>query len=693
MTRAAQPEDEVRAHPGDDESPPIGRVAFDFGVVLRIMVALIWILWGLKLYQPTFTVSGAPESGFVYTVGGVIALALACARPTGRWAARLDLILLVGTIVAIGLWTRAAVFGSPAYGTDEVAFDQGAAQLLLHEINPYGVDLSWTFDAFRVLPSGTTNTLGGDFVHTLSYPAGAFLAYVPLLAAGVYGQAAIYMDALFWIIGLCTLWWALPNRYRPVVPILGSLGIYVDYATGGVTDPLMMPFMVLALWRWDRFGDTTERSSARWIGPIALGIACTFKQSAWFIVPMLVTAITIESMSAGRGWRPVLRYVALAAIAFIIPNLPFILLDPRAWVGGVFLPFLEPLVPFGQGFIAFSTTFFQGGGALPAYTAAGAAVMVAVIAAFVGWYGRLKPLLPVLPLVALLLPTRSLNSYFVYAIPGLLVAITTIRPAPPHPWPHGRVLRGAGRFAALAASAVGVLALGVAILTPAPFVLEPIGQHTTGQLQTVDSLTVVAENHSDQPLKPHFSVALGAYMSNFWVVNQGPEVVPPHGSATYVLVAPNAASMPNVAQESVLFALTEKPSTISTARLFAATTDRTEITPQAVNWIVTDPPEVTFDVAVVDRLNNPVRKAGLEVSLGQVLYTSEGLFPGLASINGKPEGQSPVTALTNADGVAHFVARAVQQQQHEVFFQAWLQQPFPHGYSGLVSVHFIVGAP
>ena len=100
------------------------------------------------------------------------------------------------------------------------------------------------------------------------------------------------------------------HRFRPVVPILGSLGIYVDYATGGVTDSLMMPFMVLALWRWDRFGDTTERSSARWIGPIALGIACTFKQSAWFIVPMLVTAITIESMSAGRGWRPVLRYVA-----------------------------------------------------------------------------------------------------------------------------------------------------------------------------------------------------------------------------------------------------------------------------------------------------------------------------------------------------------------------------------------------
>ena len=39
---------------------------------------------------------------------------------------------------------------------------------------------------------------------------------------------------------------------------------------------------------------------------------------------------------------------------------------------------------------------------------------------------------------------------------------------------------------------------------------------------------------------------------------------------------------------------------------------------------------------------------------------SEGLFPGLASINGKPEGQSPVTALTNADGVGDLRRRAVQ---------------------------------
>ena len=108
---------------------------------------------------------------------------------------------------------------------------------------------------------------------------------------------------------------------------------------------------------------------------------------------------------------------------------------------------------------------------------------------------------------------------------------------------------------------------------------------------------------------------------------------------------------------------------------------------------VAEPAIVKFDVAIVDRLNNPVLRSGIEVSMSQVLYSSEGLFPGLASTNGMPEGQSPVTALTDVNGVAHFEVRAVQQQPHEIFFQAWLQEPFPHGYSSAVAVHFLVDPP
>jgi uncharacterized membrane protein len=657
---------------------------------LRVLTALVWILWGLKLYQPTFVVSGAPELGFAYTALGVAALGLILAPVPSGWARRIDLVLLFGALLAVGAWTFVAVHGSPAYGTDEVAFDQGSAQLLLAGTNPYGADLTWTFDAFRVLPSGTTNTLDGSFVHTLSYPAGSFLVYLPILAMGIHSQAAIYVDAAFWIVGMALLWKLLPGSSRPVVPLLASLGIYVDYVTGGVTDSLMMPFLVLALWRWDRFGQPDETGPARWIGPIALGLACTIKQAAWFVAPVLIVGIVLEHVGRRNGWRSVARYVILAGTAFLIPNLPFIVWDGPTWFRAVMLPFFEPLVPFGQGFVAFSTTFFQGGGALSSYTAAGAATMLAILLAVAGWYPWLKRGLPVLPLLALLLPTRSLNSYFVYAIPGILVALATVRAAPSITvWPW---IARLARVGALALFAVAVLALGHALVTPSPIEIVPVDEHTTGSLQTVDRITVDVTNRTDGPLEPHFAVALGPYMSSYWIADEGPEILAAREAATYVLLAPNTASMPTVSQASVVFALTAHPATISAGRLFPAVEEGTQITPQAVNRLVPYPESVKFEVRLVDRLNEPIRQSGVEINLGQVLYTSDGLFPGQASINGRPEGQSPVTAQTDSQGIARFEVTAVQQQPYEIFFQAWIPGPFPHGYSSSVAVHFR-GAP
>ncbi len=48
---------------------------------------------------------------------------------------------------------------------------------------------------------------------------------------------------------------------------------YTDYLLGGVTDSLYLPFVLLAVWRWDRYRDPDERGTARWAGPLALGAA------------------------------------------------------------------------------------------------------------------------------------------------------------------------------------------------------------------------------------------------------------------------------------------------------------------------------------------------------------------------------------------------------------------------------------
>src|ERR1700722_7193875 len=102
------------------------------------------------------------------------------------WAA------LTAIIAALAIWSYFQVFTAPDYGTDEIAFDQYAARLALHGINPYLPSMAPAFPLFHVSPNGYTFQLNGQPVTALSYPALAFEAYLPLLAAGVTTQAAVW---------------------------------------------------------------------------------------------------------------------------------------------------------------------------------------------------------------------------------------------------------------------------------------------------------------------------------------------------------------------------------------------------------------------------------------------------------------------------------------------------------------------
>ena len=102
---------------------------------------------------------------------------------------QLGWVTLTAVIAALAIWSYFQVFTAPDYGTDEIAFDQYAAQLALHGINPYLHSMAPAFPLFHVSPNGYTFQLNGQPVTALSYPALAFEAYLPLLAAGVTTQA------------------------------------------------------------------------------------------------------------------------------------------------------------------------------------------------------------------------------------------------------------------------------------------------------------------------------------------------------------------------------------------------------------------------------------------------------------------------------------------------------------------------
>jgi uncharacterized membrane protein len=99
-------------------------------------------------------------------------------------------------------------------------------------------------------------------------------------------------------------------------------------------------------------------------------------------------------------------------VVFAIANLPFIVMDPRAWIAGVSAPVADPMFPRGAGLI-----FLTLNGLLPlwpplAYTGLEVAAFAVCIA--IAWRTRRSS--PELGMVLALLPLffayRSLFSYF-----------------------------------------------------------------------------------------------------------------------------------------------------------------------------------------------------------------------------------------------------------------------------------------
>jgi hypothetical protein len=647
--------------------------------LLRLASLLATMALGLALYMGTNSLPGSAALGLILCLGGVVG-SIAALSGSRQLARRLDAVVLVGILAGLGGWTFLATQENPAYGTDGIALDEGAAVTLLEGRNPYASDLSWALDRYRVPPSYWTLRLDGGFVTQVSYPAASFLIYLPPLALGLHTQVAVWVDVAFWALTLVVLWRALPPPLRPLASVVGTLGVYLGFAVGGVTEPTLLPFLLAGLRGWDRFADPDAKR--RWAAPLSMGLACAVKQSAWFMVPFLGVGLWWEAHQRGvPAVRRVLEYTGLVLVGFLGPNLPFMVWDPGAWWHGVTLPFLQPLVPLGQGLVSLSLYQGLGGGDLRLYTLGATFVLASGLLALAGWYERLKPALPALPALALLFPTRSLANYFLYLTLALFVTVTSTRRPDRAPGPSW-LRRGCRALAGLAGT-LALLAVAGALASPAPLAVRALGLHTTGQLQSVDQLDLVITNRSDRTIQPRFTTGLGPFFSFPWVILSGPSVLGPKETGRYLLGAPDPGSMPSLAQDLVVYAFSVDPPTVSVARLLPAFQRATIVSPQIVS---TPTARVELVVQLVDRFNHPLQQEGVTVALGQVLYAQEGLLPGEAIVNDRPQGASPVLATTDANGQAHFVVRAGQPQPYEVFFQAWLPAPYPHGYSNMVSV-------
>jgi uncharacterized membrane protein len=667
--------------PAPDDHDESGRA----GCALRTLAGAFVVIWSFRLSG--YLTLGTWLAGPVAVLGlaglsAIIAAWIPAEVIGARRQRQADWAVLIAVLAAFALWSYFQIFTAPDYGTDEIAFDQYAAQLALQGINPYLHSMAAAFPLFHVSPNGYTFQLNGQPVTALSYPALSFEAYLPLLALGIKTQAAVWMDIAAWVLGAVILFAVLPRRLAPLAAVVASMDVYIGYAVGGVTDFLFVPLLVGAAVRWDRFGST--RGPAAWRGPVLMGLAMAVKQTPWLVAPFVVAGIMAEAGDWHRALRDGLRYTGIALAAFLAPNLPYLLSGPGAWLHGILMPISSQSVPAGQGLISLSLSLGVGGGSLRAYTIAAVIVLVVLLGCYLATYPVLKPAAFLLPSIALFFATRSFGSYLVMLIPAAIAAAaTTRRPPPPACWRYWR-------WAVLSGATASAVAVTAALTAASPVTMSIQSVQTTGQLATIDQVNVAVTNDTGASVRPAFTVEDGTTMTAFWRRQSGPAALGPHQRAIYTIVAPSYFAMPSIGAGFQVLAFSQGPPSVSRTSAYLASRWRVVLRPATIGGVVGEQ-QITVRAEIVNRLDEPVLVSNVPVYLGQVIYAQRGLQFSEAVINGSQPGQTPVEAVTNAAGVATFTISSPPGGANAVYFEANLVQPgllYPYGYSPILAVRF-----
>ena len=499
------------------------------------------------------------------TIGAVIGLTAVWTRtvPERQWFTRVSLaVASLSTMYFQGLQIRGRGF----YSTDAAAFNDVATKLFLHGHNPY----SWSVgnDAAELIQNPArfwTYTLDGGHVAQVSYPAGSFLLQAPLQLVGVHHLPSDWMDLLCGIASMLLLYKMLPQIVRWLAPVLLLGGFYIGIFSNGGTDALFLPFLLLAVWRWDRFVDASASVWVRYSGPAALGIACSIKQTPWFCALFLVVGIAMEAASHGRNaLKAASSYLGVVAGVFALINLPFFVGNPSAWLHGAFLPLVDPLVPDGQGVVSFVLHGYFHGARLVWLGIAGALSVLFVLGLFVFRYATFKRSWLFLLPIALLSPARSLSEYALDFVPVAIVAAFSVEATSFVLVPRLRPrLRGA----------ITVLpVLGVALCLVLSFT-RPVLTITVGEVtlkkgtSLYDTMLVRLTNNTGSTVTPSVMVLENdTHPTGYWRLPSGGTLtLGPHATKTVMLVAPPGTPTSLRDQYWIVTAVTPSPASVSSS--------------------------------------------------------------------------------------------------------------------------------
>ena len=381
----------------------------------------------------------------------------------------LQVAALAAAVVTVLSGQGVSIHDRRFYNTDAAAFDQVAARVLAHGSNPYTTSMASAARLLHVPSDFWTYTVTGSFVDHVSYPAGSFLLEVPAYLLGFHHEIVDWVDLYAWIATGVLVFFLLPVSLRWLGVLLLLTPAFVGTFGSGGTDAAFLPFLVLAVWRWDRFGYGRTAGWARWMGPVALG---------WPVPSSRRRGSAFPSWFWGSGSKP--RRDGRRPVGWSSAIWPS--WDPssppstspsssggrRRGHAGTLLPFRTPLIPDGQGLVTLALHGVARGVSLPLLTVAGAVVLLTALLAFVVWYPAMKRIwMLVLPVIFFVAP-RSLSTYLLDLVPAALVAAVSVGPA------RRTDQRPASRVGVCSGLTVCASALASLVLTALAFVSPPL---------------------------------------------------------------------------------------------------------------------------------------------------------------------------------------------------------------------------
>jgi len=282
------------------------------------------------------------------------------------WRNMFLLILLLWTWFTLSKQIANGIHG--VYGADAIAFVHVDADLLRQGHNPYTADDAFWAAEERWPTSLATPLLGSEAFgnNPRSYPTPSHMsailtfeiAHPQARDAGNfdpqtvhnYPAGIIWLAAIYAWVGIPSMMWLNVTFFLLLLAIVitrAPATMRVPLAVALLANPSVMLydmlvnfdvvclFFVVAAWNWQQH----ERSSA-----LLMGVACAVKQLAWFMMPFYLVEVIRRD-----GWRAALRRSGWMAAAFILPNLPFMLRSPGAWLHSMVIPMTDPEFPLGFG--------------------------------------------------------------------------------------------------------------------------------------------------------------------------------------------------------------------------------------------------------------------------------------------------------------------------------------------------------